>query len=130
MGRNLEDQMRLSIRAILSKQMKGGGEKNRVIASFVSDDNGFPLTGMKRSDESIDEMDTNEFEQLSAIIPHIWDSISGSMEDIELLEFKHDAVNHITVGLNGIEGELQNFELLITKLEELYITSLYLSKKK
>ncbi|MHA1941905.1 MAG: hypothetical protein ACW99F_02880 [Candidatus Hodarchaeales archaeon] len=130
MGRNLEDQMRLSIRAILSKQMAGGGEKNRVIASFVSDDNGFPLTGMKRSDESITEMGSNEFEQVSAIIPQIWDSISGSMENIELLEFKHDTLNHVTVGLKGIEGEMQNFELLITKLDELYISSLYLSKKK
>jgi hypothetical protein len=130
MGRNLEDQMRLSIRAILSKQMAGGGEKNRVIASFVSDDNGFPLTGMKRSDESITEMGYNEFEQVSAIIPQIWDSISGSMENIELLEFKHDTLNHVTVGLKGIEGEMQNFELLITKLDELYISSLYLSKKK
>lgn len=130
MGRNLEDQMRLSIRAILSKQMRGGGEKNRVLASFVSDDSGFPLTGMKRSDESINEMNTDEFEQLSAIIPQIWDSISGSMEDIELLEFKHESLNHITVGLRGNEGDSQNFELLITKLDELYISSLYLSKKK
>ncbi|MHA2347128.1 MAG: hypothetical protein ACXACP_10450 [Candidatus Hodarchaeales archaeon] len=130
MGRNLEDQMRLSIRAILSKQMAGGGEKNRVIASFVSDDNGFPLTGMKRSDESITEMGSNEFEQVSAIIPQIWDSISGSMENIELLEFKHDTLNHVTVGLKGFEGEMQNFELLVTKLDELYISSLYLSKKK
>jgi hypothetical protein len=110
--------------------MAGGGEKNRVIASFVSDDNGFPLTGMKRSDESITEMGSNEFEQVSAIIPQIWDSISGSMENIELLEFKHDTLNHVTVGLKGIEGEMQNFELLITKLDELYISSLYLSKKK
>ena len=50
MGRNLEDQMRLSMRGILSKQMTGGGAKNQVIASFVSDDEGFPLTGMKRSE--------------------------------------------------------------------------------
>jgi hypothetical protein len=110
--------------------MAGGGEKNRVIASFVSDDNGFPLTGMKRSDESITEMDSNEFEQVSAIIPQIWDSISGAMENIELLEFKHDTLNHVTVGLKGFEGEMQNFELLVTKLDELYISSLYLSKKK
>ena len=130
MGRNLEDQMRLSIRAILSKQMRGGEEKNRVLASFVSDDNGFPLTGMKRSDESINEMNTNEFEQISAIIPQIWDSISGSMEDIELLEFKHDTLNHIIVGIKGDEGDTQNFELLITRLDELYISSLYLSKGK
>ena len=74
--------------------------------------------------------DTNEFEQISAIIPQIWESISGSMEDIELLEFKHDALNHIIVGIKGDEGDKQNFELLITRLDELYISSLYLSKGK
>ena len=49
MGQNLEEQMRLSLRAILSKQMVEEGDKNQVVASFVSDDSGFPLTGLKRS---------------------------------------------------------------------------------
>ncbi|MHA1512636.1 MAG: hypothetical protein ACTSRJ_01050 [Candidatus Hodarchaeales archaeon] len=129
MGRNLEDQMRLSMRGILSKQMTGGGDKNRVIASFVSDDNGFPLTGMKRSENSIVEMRNNEFEQVCAIIPHIWESVVNSTEDIEMLSFTADRVNHLTIGFSGKKEDEKDLELLITRLEELYISSLYVSKK-
>ncbi len=129
MGRNLEDQMRLSMRGILSKQMTGGGDKNQVIASFVSDDNGFPLTGMKRSEKSIVEMSNREFEQICAIIPQIWESVVNSTEDMEILSLKAGSVNHITIGFMGKKEEEKNIEMLITRLEELYITSLYLSKK-
>lgn len=129
MGRNLEDQMRLSMRGILSKQMTGGGDKNRVIASFVSDDNGFPLTGMKRSEKSIIEMSNTEFEQICAIIPQIWESVVNSTDDIEMLSFNVDRINHITVGFTGKKEDEKDLELLITRLEELYISSLYLSKK-
>ncbi|MHA2220350.1 MAG: hypothetical protein ACXACY_31110, partial [Candidatus Hodarchaeales archaeon] len=83
MDRNLEDQMRLSMRGILSKQMIGGGDKNQVIASFVSDDNGFPLTGMKRTENSIVEMSNTDFEQVCAIIPNIWETIVNSTDDME-----------------------------------------------
>ncbi len=129
MGRNLEDQMRLSMRGILSKQMTGGGDKNKVIASFVSDDNGFPLTGMKRSEKSIIEMSNTEFEQVCAIIPQIWESVVNSTDDIEMLSFNVDRVNHITVGFSGKKEDEKDLELLITRLEEVYISSLYLSKK-
>ena len=129
MGRNLEDQMKLSMRGILSKQMTGGGEKNQVIASFVSDDNGFPLTGMKRSEQSIVEMKNNEFEQICAIIPHIWETVESSTDDVEVLSFKAGKVNHLTVGFEGNKDNENRYEVLITRLEELYITSLYLSKK-
>ena len=129
MGRNLEDQMRLSMRGILSKQMTGGGDKNRVIASFVSDDNGFPLTGMKRSENSIVEMKNNEFEQVCAIIPHIWESVLNSTDDIEMLSFTVGRVNHLTIGFSGKKEDEKDLELLITRLEELYISSLYISKK-
>ena len=129
MGRNLEDQMRLSMRGILSKQMTGGGDKNQVIASFVSDDNGFPLTGMKRSEKSIVEMSNREFEQVCAIIPQIWETVVNSTDDVEVLSFKAGNVNHITIGFMGKKEEENNIEMLITRLEELYITSLFLSKK-
>ena len=129
MGRNLEDQMRLSMRGILSKQMTGGGDKNQVIASFVSDDNGFPLTGMKRSEKSIVEMNNREFEQVCAIIPQIWETVVNSTDDVEVLSFKAGNVNHITIGFMGKKEEENNIEMLITRLEELYITSLFLSKK-
>ena len=129
MSKNLEDQMRLSMRGILSKQMTGGGEKNQVIASFVSDDNGFPLTGMKRSEKSIVEMSNNEFEQICAIIPHIWETVTNSTDDMEMLSFKAGSINHLTIGFTGKKEDEKNLELIITRLEELYITSLYLSKK-
>ena len=129
MGRNLEDQMRLSMRGILSKQMTGGGNKNQVMASFVSDDNGFPLTGMKRSEKTIVEMSNSEFEQVCAIIPQIWETVVNSTDDIEMLSFKASSVNHITIGFMGNKEDEKNIEMLITRLEELYITSLYLSKK-
>jgi len=129
MGRNLEEQMRLSMRGILSKQMTGGGDNNQVIASFVSDDNGFPLTGMKRSEKSIVEMSNKEFEEVCAIIPHIWESVVNSTDDMEMLSFKVDSINHITIGFTGNKEDQKNLELLITRLGELYITSLYLSKK-
>ena len=129
MGRNLEDQMRLSMRGILSKQMTGGRDKNQVIASFVSDDNGFPLTGMKRSENSIIEMSNTDFEQVCAIIPNIWETIVKSTTDMEMLSFKGGSVNHLTIGFTCKDEDEKKFELLITRLEELYITSLYLSKK-
>ena len=129
MGRNLEDQMRLSMRGILSKQMTGGGEKNQVIASFVSDDSGFPLTGMKRSEDTIVEMNNTDFEQVCAIIPNIWETIEKSTNDMELLSFKGRGINHLTIGFTNDNKDDQKFELLITRLDELYISSLYLSKK-
>ncbi|PWI48774.1 hypothetical protein CEE45_05135 [Candidatus Heimdallarchaeota archaeon B3_Heim] len=129
MGRNLEDQMRLSMRGILSKQMITGGEKNRVVASFVSDDNGFPLTGMKKSGDSIIDMEVNEFEQISALIPQIWGTTANSTQDLELLSLKSSKINHITVGFKGEKDETPNFELLIARLDELYISSLFKSKK-
>ena len=129
MGRKLEDQMKLSIRGILSRQMTEGGEKNSVLASFVSDDNGFPLTGMKRSDSSIVEMDTEEFEEVCATIPQIWESISDSTKEIELLSFQNSNVNHLTIGFKDITSNNPNYELLVTRLEDLYIASIYLSKK-
>ena len=129
MGRNLEDQMRLSMRGILSKQMIAGGEKNRVIASFVSDDNGFPLTGMKKSGDSIVDMESNEFEQISAVIPQIWGTTVSSTEDLELLTLKESRINHVTVGFKSQKDENPSFELLIARLDELYISSLFKSKK-
>ena len=129
MGRNLEDQMRLSMRGILSKQMIGGGDKNQVIASFVSDDSGFPLTGMKRSENSIVDMNNTDFEQVCAIIPNIWETVEKSTDNMQMLSFKGGNVNHLTIGFAGMEEDEERFELLITRLEELYITSLYLSKK-
>ncbi|MCK5345355.1 MAG: hypothetical protein KAR20_18220, partial [Candidatus Heimdallarchaeota archaeon] len=121
--------MRLSMRGILSKQMITGGEKNRVVTSFVSDDNGFPLTGMKKSGDSIIDMEANEFEQISALIPQIWGTTVNSTQDLELLSLKNSKINHITVGFKGKKDETPNFELLIARLDELYIPSLFKSKK-
>ena len=129
MGRKLEDQMKLSIRGILSKQMTEGEGKSNVLASFVSDNNGFPLTGMKRSEGSIIEMDTDEFEQICANIPQIWESVSNVTQDTELLTIRNSTVNHLTIGFKDKDDNSPNYELLITRLEELYITSLYLSKR-
>jgi hypothetical protein len=117
------------MRGILSKQMIAGGEKNRVVASFVSDDNGFPLTGMKKSGDSIIDMDSNEFEQISAVIPQIWGTTISSTQDLELLTLKESTINHITVGFKDESDENPNFELLIARLDELYISSLFKSKK-
>jgi hypothetical protein len=129
MGRRLEDQMKLSIRGILSRQMTEGGRQNSVLASFVSDDNGFPLTGMKRSKDSIVEMEIEEFEQVCANIPHIWESISNSTQETALLSLHNSDLNHLTIGFKDKTDNHPNYELLITRLEDLYITSLYLSKK-
>jgi hypothetical protein len=129
MGRKLEDQMKLSIRGILSRQMTEGGGKNSVLASFVSDDCGFLLTGMKRSNDSIVEMDTEEFEEVCANIPQIWESISAATQEIELLSFQNNDVNHLTIGFKDKVDNHPNYELLVTRLEDIYITSLYLSKK-
>ncbi|MHA1994815.1 MAG: hypothetical protein ACW97Z_09760 [Candidatus Hodarchaeales archaeon] len=129
MGRNLEEQMRLSMRGILSKQMIAGGEKNRVIASFVSDDNGFPLTGMKKSGDSIIDIESSELEQISALIPQIWGTTDNSTQDLNLLSLKNSTINHITVGFKNEKDNTPNFELLIARLDELYISSLFKSKK-
>ena len=128
MGKNLEEQMRLSLRAILSKQMVGGGDKNQVIASFVSDDSGFPLTGLKRSEESIVEMEINEFEQICAILPQIWESISPTSDGLQSMSEKGE-VNHFVIGFKKESDSKPHLEMMVTRLEDLFLSSVYYAKK-
>ena len=128
MGQNLEEQMRLSLRSILSKQMTEGGDKNQVIASFVSDDSGFPLTGLKRSEESIVEMEINEFEQICAVLPQIWESISPTSDGLESISEKSE-VNHIIIGFKRESDSKPHLEMMVTRLEELFLSSVYYAKK-
>ncbi len=129
MGQNLEDQMRLSLRAILSKQMLAGGDKHKVISSFVSDESGFALTGLKRKEGSIVEMETTEYEELSAILPQIWENASSSSRGLGFTGIKDGELNHITIGIKkkGVEGPY--IELMITKLDELFLTSVFEANK-
>jgi hypothetical protein len=128
MSRNLEDQMRLSLRAILSKQMAGGGEKHQMVASFISDDSGFPLTGLKRENGSIVEMQIEEFEQMCAILPQMWEAIKPTTESIQFIADKSE-VNHITIGLKKKSDANLQLEMMVTRLEELYLSLIYYSKK-
>ncbi|MFX1282292.1 MAG: hypothetical protein ACFFB5_01500 [Promethearchaeota archaeon] len=128
MGRNLEDQMRLSLRAILSKQMTGGGEKHQMIASFISDNNGFPLTGLKRSEGSIVEMKMDEFEQMCAILPQIWEAITPTSESLQIISNERQ-VNHLIVGFKKKGNAFPPLEMMITRLEDLFLSSIYYSKK-
>jgi hypothetical protein len=130
MGRNLEDQMRLSLRGILSKQMSRGGDKHRIMASFINDESGFPLTGLKRSDTSIVDMEGEEFEQISAIVPQIWETVTTSSQALEFLsETSQEEVNHLTIGYKK-KGEGQpHLEMMITRLDELFISSVFHAKK-
>ena len=128
MSRNLEDQMRLSLRAILSKQMAGGGDKHQMVASFISDDSGFPLTGLKRNNGSIVEMKIEEFEQMCATLPQMWEAIrptSGSLEFVS----NDTEVNHIIIGFKKKDETNPQLEMMVTRLEELYLSSIYYSKK-
>lgn len=129
MSRNLEDQMRLSLRAILSKQMNRGGDKHRVIASFVSDDSGFPLTGLKRDNGSITEMEAEEYEHLCAIIPQLWESAQSSSRGLSFIESEEEEINHLTIGFRKKEDTKPHLEMMLTRLEELFLTSVYYTKK-
>ncbi|NHJ02017.1 MAG: hypothetical protein EAX86_07710 [Candidatus Heimdallarchaeota archaeon] len=129
MGQNLEDQMRLSLRAILSKQMLTGEGKHKVISSFVSDENGFPLTGLKRREGSIVDMEAVEFEQLSAILPQIWENASTSPLGLNFADIVDGEVNHITIGIRDKGTGDPYLEIMITKLDELFLTSIYEAKK-
>ncbi|MFX1504927.1 MAG: hypothetical protein ACFFDC_02325 [Promethearchaeota archaeon] len=128
MSRNLEDQMRLSLRAILSKQMAGGREKYQMIASFISDDSGFPLTGLKRKNGSIVEMKIEEFEQMCAILPQMWEAIQPFSGGLQFMSNERE-VNHITIGFKKKDDANPQLELMVTRLEELYISSIYYTKK-
>ncbi|WP_455140250.1 hypothetical protein [Candidatus Hodarchaeum mangrovi] len=130
MKRNLESQMRLSLRAILSKQMTGGSDSHLVIASFISDENGFPLTGLKRSNESIVDMEDTEFEQLSAVIPQIWENVRPVLSGVMNFDSNNNEINHLIIGVKKQGKEKANIELMITRLEELFISSLYYAKKR
>ncbi|WP_455464974.1 hypothetical protein [Candidatus Hodarchaeum mangrovi] len=130
MKRNLESQMRLSLRAILSKQMTGGSDSHLVIASFISDENGFPLTGLKRSNESIVDMEDTEFEQLSAVIPQIWENVRPVLSGVMNFDSNNNEINHLIIGVKKRGKEKANIELMITRLEELFISSLYYAKKR
>lgn len=129
MSRNLEDQMRLSLRAILSKQMtRGGTNKHQVVASFVSDDSGFPLTGLKRSDESIVEMEIDEFEQMCAIIPQIWETTIPVSEGLQSFSDEGE-VNHIVMGFKKKQNDIPHLEMMVTRLDELFLSTIYFTKK-
>ena len=128
MSRNLEDQMRLSLRAILSKQMAGGGDKHQMVASFISDDSGFPLTGLKRTNGSIVEMKIEEFEQMCAILPQMWDAIRPSSESLQFMSNERE-VNHIIIGFKKKSDANPQLEMIVTRLDELYLSSIYYSKK-
>lgn len=128
MSRNLEDQMRLSLRGILSKQMAGGRDKHQMVASFISDDSGFPLTGLKRKDESIIEMNIEEFEQMSAILPQMWEAIGPTSESLEFMSNERE-VNHVIIGFKQKSDTNPQLEMMVTRLEELYLSSIYYSKK-
>lgn len=128
MGRNLEDQMRLSLRAILSKQMTRGGDKHRVIASFISDESGFPLTGLKRNNGSIVEMKIDEFEQMCAILPQMWEAITPTSEGLQFVSDEKE-VNHLIIGLKKKGDAEPHLEMMVTRLEDLFLSSVYYSKK-
>ena len=128
MGQDLEEQMRLSLRAILSKQMAGGEDNHRVVASFVSDDSGFPLTGLKRSDESIVEMEISEFEQMCAILPQIWETLSPTSDGLQSMSEKGE-VNHFVIGFKKESDSKPHLELMVTRLEDLFLSSVYYAKK-
>ncbi|MFX0181678.1 MAG: hypothetical protein ACFE95_01250 [Candidatus Hodarchaeota archaeon] len=132
MGRNLEEQMRLSLRAILSKQMKGEGEdKHRVIASFISDDSGFPLTGLRRIENRIKDMEIDEFEQICAILPQIWEETNSTSQGLGFIsESEGTEVNHLTIGFKKKESSIPHLEMMITRLDELFLTSIFLAKKR
>ena len=129
MSRNLEDQMRLSLRAILSKQMARGRDKHQMVASFISDDSGFPLTGLKKDNESIVEMKIEEFEQFSAILPQMWEVIKPTSGSLEFMSNDDTEVNHITIGFKKKDNINPQLEMMVTRLEELYLSSIYYSKK-
>ncbi|MFX0014248.1 MAG: hypothetical protein ACFFB2_07140 [Promethearchaeota archaeon] len=128
MGRNLEDQMRLSLRAILSKQMKGGEDAHQMIASFISDDSGFPLTGLKRNNGSIVEMKLEEFERLCATLPQMWESIQPTSEGLALISNERE-VNHLIIGFKKRNDTKPQLEMMVTRLDELYLSSIYYLKK-
>ncbi|MHA2202322.1 MAG: hypothetical protein ACW991_01410 [Candidatus Hodarchaeales archaeon] len=128
MSRNLEDQMRLSLRAILSKQMMGGGDKHQMVASFISDDNGFPLTGLKKNNGSIVEMKIEEFEQICSILPQMWEAIKPSSESLRFMSNERE-VNHLIIGFKNKGGVNPQLEMIVARLEELYLSSIYYSTK-
>jgi len=128
--RDLENQMRLSLRAIISKQMKSGGGKHQVVASFVSDESGFPLTGLKRSGNSIIDMELEEFEQMAAFVPQIWENIQPVSSGLESIEPGDKKISHLIIGFRSEEESEAHLELMITRLEELFLSSIYFAKKR
>ena len=134
-GRNLEEQMRLSLRAILSQHMtssKSGTEAHRILASFVSDESGFPLTGMRRSGNRIVDMEVDEFEQMSALIPQIWEQCQPSVQGLDFIseEVEEGELNHLTIGFKKKEEETPHLEVMVTRLDELFLSSIYYAKRK
>ncbi len=129
-GRDYEDQMRLSLRAILSKKMAGNENTYHIFASFLSDESGFPLTGLKRSEDKIVDMETNEFEQISAILPQLWEQNQLSLNNIEnfsgLLGKKE--INHLTIGFRKEDDSQILLEMMVTRYDELFLSSLYYTK--
>ncbi|MFW9777353.1 MAG: hypothetical protein ACFFE8_00785 [Candidatus Heimdallarchaeota archaeon] len=132
-GRNLEEQMRLSLRAILSKQMtirNSNSQAHRVVASFVSDESGFPLTGLKRSENRIVDMEVDEFEQMSAVIPQIWEQCQPSLQGLDFLSDTNEEgeINHLTIGFKKKQEGSPLLELMVTRLDELFLSSVYYAK--
>lgn len=111
---------------------KSGTEAHRVVASFVSDESGFPLTGLKRSKNGIVDMEADEFEQMSAIIPQIWEQCQPSLQGLDFVseEVEKGELNHLTIGFKKKEETSPHLELMVTRLDELFLSSIYYAKKK
>lgn len=110
--------------------MTEGSDSHQVIASFISDESGFPLTGLKRSNESIVDMEDIEFEQLSAVIPQIWENIRPALSGVANFDSEKKEINHLIIGVKNQGKVKADIELMITRLEELFISSLYHAKKR
>jgi hypothetical protein len=111
--------------------MAGGENTHRIIASFISDENGFPLTGLKKSENKIVDMELKEFEQMCAIIPQLWEQGQLSLERLTGLSnlSKNNEINHLTIGFKDENKTQPYLEMMITRLDELFLSSIYHAKK-
>ncbi len=127
--------MELTLRAILTKALARDETGDKlvpfVLAGWFADDvNGFPIIGLKRTDNRIIDMKQEELEGICARLPSFWESVELLSSETPLVSRDDEgaadvALAHVIVRLTTKDG--QPIEILIQRDKELniFLATLY-----
>ncbi|MFW9993232.1 MAG: hypothetical protein ACFFD4_14405 [Candidatus Odinarchaeota archaeon] len=126
---NIEEQLKASLKAILSKPIKAGENKPVATAAWISDKKGTPFSGLLRKGGDTEEMDKAMLAKVATVPTLLWNNIPRAVEELQNLEKKQKSeINHVTVGFYypGSGDILSgNMEISVIKYGNYYLNSVY-----